>query len=92
MLAARGNSRHAGAVAVKAAPSARRLAVDEPWSAIKSDNRAVSVDRESELGANLDAVTHGGERFADKIFIHVGPIAFRGVEKRNSALRGRADD
>src|SRR6266567_626228 len=46
---------------------------------------------ETELRRDDNSVSYGFERFAHDLFVEVRPVGLRGVEKRNSAFKGRPD-
>src|SRR5436190_536820 len=50
------------------------------------------LDFDAELGGNHDLSAHGRQRLADELFVGVWTVNFRGIEERDAALDGRADE
>ena len=50
------------------------------------------LELESELGGDHDLIANRRERFADEFFVRERPVRFGGVEERDAAINGRADD
>ena len=52
---------------------------------------AVSSDLEPELRRDHDLIAERRQRFADELFVSEGAVDFGGVEERDAALDGGAD-
>ena len=51
-----------------------------------------AFDLEAELRRDHDAIANRRERFADELFVRERPVHFGGVEERDAAVDGRADE
>src|SRR6476661_95330 len=51
-----------------------------------------ALEREAKLGRNHHLIANRAEGIPDKLFIREWPVAFGGVEERDSPVNGRADD
>ena len=74
-------------------PLQRRLGdlADVRGPAVQAGLLAV-LELEAELRRDDDLIANRRERFADELFVRERPVHFGGVEERDAAVDGRADD